>query len=148
MGHPIMSTKQILFLLVVLLVALFVYQYFYEGQALNFSGFVFERQKNQTLIESNFVKQPKIDKEAAIIGEVKLEEVNQNSAVLALDAKSKVGKVTEMVIWTDNNQVSDWLEYNTTFTIETTAETQVVYVKFRDDKAYESSAYAISIEQF
>ena len=146
MGHPIMSTKQILFLLVILVVALVSYRYFYEGRGLTFSGFGFSRAKKATLIESNFVKQPKLDKESAIIGEIKLEEVNQSSVVLTLDAKSKVGEVTEMVVWTDKNQVSDWQEYNTMFILEITAETHVVYVKFRDDKTYESIAYAISIE--
>ena len=146
MGHPIMSTKQILFLLVILVVALVSYRYFYEGQRLTFSGFGFSRAKKATLIESNFVKQPKLDKESAIIGEIKLEEVNQSSVVLTLDAKSKVGEVTEMVVWTDKSQVSDWQEYNTMFTLEITAEAHVVYVKFRDDKTYESIAYAISIE--
>jgi len=147
MGHPIMSTKQILFFMVVMVIALVAYQYLGGKQILKFPRvFNLQSQEEQTPIEGNFVKQPASDEEAAVVGEMSIVETKANLATLKFDAKGKLGEVVEMVVWTDTNAVSDWEKYEETAAVEIDIDTKIAYVKFRDAKNYESIAYSVSVK--
>lgn len=145
MGHPIMSTKQILFFLVLLIITLALYQYFGSGDVFQFTGFDLRLPQKKTAIESNFVKLPNQAGESAIEGEIGKESENEDSIILTLSAKSKVSEVVDMVIWTDTNKVADWMDYSTTYSMPNEVNTKTAYVKFRDSKDYESITYSLEL---
>ena len=142
-----MSTKQIMFSLLILVVALVVYQYFGQGDLLTLSGFGLKRRESSTPIANTFVKQPRTEKEAAVVGEIDIKEKRLDMVVITLNAKSKLGEVTEMVVWTNTNTVSDWEKYEAEYTVETNNNTNRIYVKFRDSEKYESVTYSLQVNQ-
>lgn len=145
MGHPVMSTKQILFSLILLIIALALYQYFGGGEIFKYTGFSLKLPQKKTAIESNFVKLPDQASESAIEGAIEIDTVNEDSAILTLNAKSKVSEVVKMVIWTDTNKVADWIDYSTAYSIPKGENAKIVYVKYRDSKDYESITYSLEL---
>jgi len=130
-----------------MLIALTVYQYLGGEEIIRFPEvFNLKRQEETTPIETNFVKQPTSDKEAAVVGEMSVIETKDSFVILKLDAKGKLGDVVQMVIWTDTNAVANWEEYKQTARVELSTDTETAYIKFRDNKNYESVAYSVSVK--
>jgi len=105
-------------------------------------------QKLQSLVENqkeNF-QQPKVGKELItptnISGEILIYSLADKEMTVQAIGESKVGNLTEMLIWTDNDQEKQWKPFQTLTNIPTSDN---VYAQFKDDHGNISVVYSDSV---
>lgn len=98
---------------------------------------------DQILASFRFVEETTAPSKNPIKGSIQIYHIDadSDSTIVSLEATSSMGTITEMKVWTDTQQNTNWMPYSKMHTVPFTGR-NIVYAQFRDDKGNISEVYS------